>query len=168
MLQLTYIWRFSCFAPTWGKNLSLFESIFFIHVVQPPRASSVEMMLRSGSDSLICLRWRFTLYHGKSRLNHRLGEYLWLFQIIRSQSKNGIDSYEANMNQMLSLKMQKQKQSNMVRILKKLLEIIFGSQKKPHESWKFPNIEPISEFSQWEWYIPNKKCRAWFPIPNCF
>lgn len=46
------------------------------------------------------------------------------------------------------MKKQKQKQIKILRILKKLLEVILDGfwEKQPHESWKFPNIEPISEF----------------------
>lgn len=46
------------------------------------------------------------------------------------------------------MKKQKQKQIKILRILKKLLEVILDGfwEKQPHESLKFPNIEPISEF----------------------
>lgn len=46
------------------------------------------------------------------------------------------------------MKKQKQKQIKILRILKKLLEVISDGfwEKQPHESLKFPNIEPISEF----------------------
>ena len=54
------------------------------------------------------------------------------------------------------MKKQKQKQIKILRILKKLLEVILDGfwEKQPHESLKFPNIEPISEFliKNWPWF----------------
>ena len=40
--------------------------------------------------SWICLRSFFTLYHGKSPLNHHLGEYFLLVPSILSKSKKNI------------------------------------------------------------------------------
>ena len=46
-----------------------------------------------GRETWICLRWFFTLYHGKSPSNHHLGEYCWNFfkknQTSKSKNKKG-------------------------------------------------------------------------------
>ena len=42
------------------------------------------------SMSWICLRWFFPFYHGKSLLNHHLGEYFWnFFQALKMQIQDG-------------------------------------------------------------------------------